>query len=859
MNLSCLINHGCNLSGISCQGLNFTWYMNDSSIQTNQRSYRIRLSSNLDRLIQNMPDFYDSGTVYSQDSTSVSYTGPSFEYASIYYVKISVQYMNDDTVYECSPIKFITEISPDGWHANWICAPKSHGKNEFTFFRKKESIHKKIKSALMYVSAHNHFKMWINQKAVNSFVSPAPSQIYDSKYYLTYDISHLLKAGDNLLGCILYYLNTSGQNYMNGLPGFLMQTFLTYDDGTTELWVSDETWKALDQTPYYSDMPCQQNRRISSVIQYDFNHEAVKFLENDYNDSHWMQAVPSGINAQNWSLRPQFIPEGIVNERLCPQALCTQNIGCQVFDVGKIISGWVEVHVDGIKGARITIRYSEDMDDAGRVKHNVANEKSDYYYDTCILSDEKALVFAADFTYKAFRYFEIIDYPSLISPSQITVISAGTDLSYHSDFQSSDPLLNQVYEACIQTQKNNTLNQLTDCPHREQSQYNGDSYLQSETLLYNFNAYPMLKKVLDDFKYGQFHDGRFPFVFPSNFECEDFCLNIPEYDLYYGCILWTVYDFYYDVDILKLYYPTLQKILQYFINKIDSKYGLVERAAGWHISDWPYSQVDDENVSHLTVENCLVYHNLCIAAKIANILSVPYAADRYHAVAVNLKQAVNTYLFDPDKMLFRDGLGSQNCSQAANTACFYYGLLNGQDPQDLLDKIVAMPFGCSVIMTNRLLHILFTHGKQEEAYRILSSQGQPSWKYMMSLNYRTIWEGFSNIESHCHAWNAYPARFMQEFICGIQMKSPGFDETRIKPYIPNDLTYAKARILTPKGTILSGWEKFDSYILFEISIPVNVSAVFEVPKVCIQPRSQQNILLTAGLNTIKLTLWNENH
>ena len=35
------------------------------------------------------------------------------------------------------------------------------------------------------------------------------------------------------------------------------------------------------------------------------------------------------------------------------------------------------------------------------------------------------------------------------------------------------------------TQKNNILGLLVDCPHREQAQYLGDSALQAESIIYN--------------------------------------------------------------------------------------------------------------------------------------------------------------------------------------------------------------------------------------------------------------------------------------------------------------------------------------------------------------------------------------
>jgi alpha-L-rhamnosidase len=597
-------------------------------------------------LQQNGSDYYDSGLLMSSESISVPYTGKALNYATRYFIQIAVQYENAPKLYYSDIIPVITEMAPQDWKAVWIYKSGPILHNDFTFFRKKVIAKKPIHLAVLYLSAQNTCKFWLNGEQINSDVSPAPSHIYKSKYYLAYDITEKIRQGENILGCALHYLNDGGQNYMNGLPGFIMQAVLEYEDGTKEWWISDESWKTLKNTPYRSGLRCQQNRRISTVTEYNFNQESAHWLESGYNDLHWERAVLSGINSQAWTMAPQFIPESVIHEKIVPVPVSVQKAGYQVFDVGKIISGWVEIHVKGVSGIRLIIRYSEDLNRIGHVRHNVANEISHFYYDSCILSEDESLTFSADFSFKAFRYFEIVGYPELIQADQIHVVSVGTDISFHSSFLCSNDVLNQIYDACIQTQTNNALNQLVDCPHREQAQYVADSDLQAETLLYNFNGYPMLKKVLDDFQHAQFPDGRFPFVFPTNLENDEFRLNIPEWDLYYASLLWKTAVFYHDTNLLNRYYPTMQKAIAGFVNLLDEKTGLLARNTGWHISDWPYPDVDDENLKFLTVENCLLYYNLTTAKKIAKILNREQDAASYAKQAARLKMAICQHLYN---------------------------------------------------------------------------------------------------------------------------------------------------------------------------------------------------------------------
>lgn len=93
-------------------------------------------------------------------------------------------------------------------------------------------------------------------------------------------------------------------------------------------------------------------------------------------------------------------------------------------------------------------------------------------------------------------------------------------------FVCGDPLLNALFSACIQTQKNNALGQLVDCPHREQAQYLADADLQAESLLYHFDVVSMVEKVLTDFTDGNMPMGPFHSSIPA-------ILSIPIFRLKY--------------------------------------------------------------------------------------------------------------------------------------------------------------------------------------------------------------------------------------------------------------------------------------------------------------------------------------
>jgi alpha-L-rhamnosidase len=78
---------------------------------------------------------------------------------------------------------------------------------------------------------------------------------------------------------------------------------------------------------------------------------------------------------------------------------------------------------------------------------------------------------------------------------------------------------------------------------------------------------------------------------------------------------------------------------------------------------------------------------------------------------------------------------------------------------------------------------------------------------MIRQGAKTMWEGWDDRDSHCHAWNGYPLRLLQEFVAGIRSVSPGFGEVEIRPYMPDNIDYAEASVPTVRGEVYAGWER----------------------------------------------------
>ncbi len=200
------------------------------------------------------------------------------------------------------------------------------------------------------------------------------------------------------------------------------------------------------------------------------------------------------------------------------------------------------------------------------------------------------------------------------------------------------------------------------------------------------------------------------------------------------------------------------------------------------------------------------------------------------ATAGSLRDAVIKGFYLDERGRFIDSSESDCSSQGVNVLALQFGLIEGDARRSLLAAVEAEEWTCRTLLSLNLLQVLFENGYKESAYRILSREAFPGWGYMISKGDRTVWEGFDDIESHCHAWNGYPARLMAEYIVGIRALAPGFKRTAIEPYLPDDLTYAESAVPTPYGIIKAGWYKEERGLKLNCSIPSGITGVIAFPE-----------------------------
>lgn len=809
----------------------FSWQLAGTEYGEESVAYCVRVFDDKQGL-KSDDVLWDSGE-RSGNQLHIVYDGPLLKSNTRYWWQAGV-WDNQGIYSEMETAWWDTGLFQGDWQAEWIWRSDSVQINDFAYFRKTMQLTATPVRAKLFVSAHHIFQLYVNGQRIGDYGSPAPTGVPKRKYYLAFDITSTLTDGANSIAAVAHYLGGSGQNYVNGLPGFLLQLHIDYADGTTLLIKSDSSWQTLCRIPHCIGTPYQQNRRLSAIEDYDASKLDPSWMQPHYGDANCQLAVLAEVNNEQWQLKWQQIPEGKEIELIIPSPAVEPFMNdveglVQVFDTGKIISGWPRISLPGLAGVTIQLRYSESLNNEGRVSHEVCNEQSSHYYDCYTMHGGIGIEqWSPNFSYKAFRYIEIIGYPHRLQSEQLTICSLRTGVAEDGYFHCSSEPLNKLFHASLQTQRNNMLGQMVDCPHREQAQYLADTDLQAETLLYNFDAYHLLDKTLQDFADGQLDDGTFPFVFPSNYEHPDFFLQIPEWDLHYATLLWKLYQSSGDVQVLQRHYIPMRAMIDAYMLTLSPDTGLIPIGHGWHISDWPYPSVEHEG-EHITVQQIKVWQALRITSDAAAVLGYTADSKAYALQAEDLQAAILAHLYDAVNFRLHDSSGSNAAHQGVGALALYAGLLTGEERKAMLTTVAESPWACKTVLSLPLLRVLFEGGQQAHAYHLLSKGGYPGWSYMIAQGATTLWEGWDDIESHCHAWNGYPARLLQEYIVGIQSTAPGFASALIRPYFAEELSFAEAIVPTVRGTVSVHWERqTDEAICIKLTLPCMMSGLVKL-------------------------------
>ncbi len=812
----------------------FSWQLESGKRNTMQTAYEIKVV-----LVKSI--VWSSGKIQSDESVHIAYNGTPLKSGKKYFWQVRVWDNNGKASSWSSPASFqMALLNKSDWKAKWI-EPGYAGDTvgaPCPMFRKQFSANKRIVSATAYITAHGLYEAQINGHRVgDAYLTPGWTSYNHRLQYQVYDVSSLLKQGDNAVGITIgngwYRGPIAWGNNINRYgksSGLLFQLNLTYSDGTSTIIVSDESWKSSTGAIRYSEI---------------YNGETIDARLNKtgwslpgYNDADW-----NGVKIGEYSFDNLIATSNEPvrkHETFAPQKMITTPKGEKVIDFGQNLVGWVVLKVKGNPGDAIRISHAEVLDKQGNFY--TANLRAAKAQDNYILKGDNEETFEPHFTWHGFRYIKVEGYPGELKPENFTAVTLYSDMKQTGTFSSSNPLINQLQHNIQWGQKGNFLDVPTDCPQRdERLGWTGDAQAFSRTATFNMNVDNFFSKWLKDLAADQLPNGSVPFVIPNVLGASsagsagwaDAATIIP----------WNMYLAYGDKKILEQQYPSMKAWVEYMHTKSTNDLW----NTGFHFGDWLFFRPNDDNDGRSAVTDkyliaqCFYAHSTQLLINAAKLLGNTKDEETYSALLQKIKDAFVKEYMTPNGRLVS---GTQTAYVLALNFDVLPETLRAQAADRLVENIKSYGdhLTTGFLGTPYLCEVLTRFGYNDVAYKLLLQTTYPSWLYPVKMGATTIWERWDGEKPDStfqtpgmNSFNHYAygaiGDWMYRKMVGIDTYEDGvgYKHIKIQPHIGGDFTFASATLQTYYGKLSSSWKLENDKLLMDVEIPANTTATVFVP------------------------------
>jgi alpha-L-rhamnosidase len=742
----------------------------------------------------------------------------------------------------------------------------------------------KISKARLYVTSRGIYDVYLNGKKIgDDYFNPGLTQYNKTHLYQTYDVTTNIQEGNNVLGAILGEGWWSGGstyagenwNFFGDRQSILAKLVVTYADGSEKNIISDpETWT------YFNGGPVKYSSFFQGEV-YDAGKEKAVEGWNTavYDASNWHQAVAIGTNGfvstegtTNLPNFNNFTDAQLIGQfgttvkpikELMAQSVTEVRPGVFVYDMGQNMVGVPKIMLTNVeKGKTITLRYAEVLyPNLPEYKGNedllmLENVRAAMSQDIYITKGGNETI-TPRFTFHGYRYIEItgIEKPLPLIDVKGTVLSSIHQLSSY--YQTSNPLVNKLWENITWSTYGNFLSIPSDCPQRnERLGWSGDISVFSRTAVHLSDVKQFLKRHMLAMRDIQREDGRFPDVAP---------LGVGFGETLWGSagitVVWENYLQYGDLSLLEEHYNAMKSYANYLIADIDKQTGVLkekERNTWSSLGDW-LSLEDFKNEKTLFWESYFIY-DLEIMSKVAALLDKKKDQEYFSEYHKERKDFFNKTYIDKTtgKTFFR---GKIIDTQTSYVLPFAFKVLDKEN-SDLAIKqflnaiqrenkteqdVVCPPYSLMTgfIGTAWVNKALSDNGYSNTAYQLLQQTSYPSWLYPVSQGATTIWErlnsythkdGFGG-NNRMNSFNHYAfgavGAWMYNYSLGIVRDDnfPGFKNFILQPEpdTTGQMTFANGYYDSMYGRIESSWERKNGKYYFHFVVPANTNAMLYLP------------------------------
>lgn len=735
--------------------------------------------------------------------------------------------------------------------------------------RKNVNLGKEVKRARLYATARGAYWFYINgQRVGDGYLNPGWIDFRHRIMYNTYDVTQMLRQGNNALGIELghgWFCDDFGWagamwgDQYGYKPSALAMIKVEYTDGTNETFVTDNTWKVYNGGPLYV------NNLYHGVI-YDARREVDGWKELGFNDAAWEKVAilpppPASTEIQG------YVGLEIKNNITLTAKKMTRIGNRFIYDMGQNFAGVPRLkNMKGRKGQTITIHFAEmlypetvpENPRAPLTREHYERNKGQMYMDnyrSAISTDyytfrgaPEGETFEPPFTQHGYRYVSIdgLDSPLPLEDVEGIVLESIGEQTSH--YETSNADINQLFNNIVWGQRGNFLAVPTDCPQRdERLGWTGDANVFCRTSTYNMMTGPFFNRWFYTLRDQKSDNGDVGGYYPSLGGTKE---GAPRSGFERGCgwsdvtitVPWEMYQQYGDLGFVERHYGAMKDYMKFLESQ--AKDYIYPDAFYW--GDWLAPM--PTNISMLST--AYFGYDARLMREMAKALGKTDDAVYYDKLYRNISRAFCNYFFDSEGYTIE---GNHEGTPRMDTQTSYLLPLAFLElPEDLQQKAVKhlleaiersnYHLQTGFLGTPLLCNVLSNFGHNDIAYRLYTQTEYPSWLFPVKQGATTMWERWNSYtikegfgEVSMNSFNHYAYGAIEEWIMshnlGIQRDEnrPGYKHILMQPKIDDTFSFVKGGFRSVYGDIASAWEIKPSGTEIEFTIPANTTATFTLP------------------------------
>jgi len=817
----------------------FSWQLAAGSAKlhsVSQSAYRIRVTADSHRAASTQVVLWDSGVISSAATSGIAYAGPALEAGRAYAWRVEV-WDEQHRVSGWSAAGHWTEAPV--WRAAWIAAHPADvdAKEPMPLFRKAFTLSHPVARALLYSSGLGQDELRINGRKVgNDELTPGWSDYRKTVYYDGYDVTALLRAGQNAMGVMLgdgmYRVLKTPDRYTKFVGSYgelkcTVQLHIEFTDGSAADILSDDSWKTAPGPITFSSTYGGED--------FDARLEPQGWDGAGFDDSGW-RAV-SVVDGPGGALTPEIAPAIRVMRTYAPVKVTHPKPGVTVYDLGQNFAGWPEIAVTGKAGTAVKLIPGELLDKDGLVWQRSSGGPQWFSYTLRGRSSGKSVeTWHPQFSYYGFRYVQVEG----AAENGVRVVSLRGEAVHSSsqqvgEFASSDEMLDRIHLLILRAIENNAVSLFTDCPHREKLGWLEETHLMAPSLLYDFDfagLYAATARNIADVQRGDGPEtGMVPTIAPQYvvFEPKYGVFNdSPEWGSAAVLAPWYVYERTGDRAFLAAQYDVMRAYAKYLGSRAHD--GIVDYGLG----DWFDIGPGDAGFSKLTTAGvtgtAIYYQDLKALEKTAAVLGRNRESATYAEQAARVRDDFNAKFFDAVQHRYDRG------SQTAQAMPLALGMVAEDERTAVLDALVKdiraheNHTTCGEVGFHYEVDALLEGGRSDVLLDMLERTDAPSYGYILAQGATSLTEAWDGGHSQDHFMLGSAEEWLYRGLGGINvdLAREGAQRLVLHPVLAGNIRWARVHYRSSLGEIESEWRRGPAETVYNFTVPANATATIEI-------------------------------